>query len=493
MRNKSLMVLVMLCLLQAGKSQTHRAIEQFIQHKKMEGASFSILVKEIDSGKALYSYDADRRLTPASVLKLVTTATALEVLGAEYRFETALEYDGVVADSILQGNIYIRGSGDPTLGSSHFASDRSSYTPARNTFIPQWIAALEKKGIRRIRGSVIADERIFDNEGVSMKWMREDLGAYYGAGSYGISVFDNLYNLYLSTGAPGSRPVILSSIPSLPSLRFHNYLVSALIADDSSYIAGAPFSNDRYLYGVLPANGRRITLRGDIPDPPLFLAQYLRDRLQDAGITVEGEADCFRLLLEENRLPRGERKTLAVTRSPTLREIVRITNERSHNLYADALLKTLGAAKYGSRSDETVSTAEKGIRVVLSHWQGKGLDISSLWMFDGNGLSVSNKVTASFICELLVYMATRSSQSDAFIASLPKAGMEGTVAGILKGTDLQGKALLKSGGVSRVRAYGGYITKGNKRYAVALFANNYSCSMQEITKEIEALLLALFK
>jgi D-alanyl-D-alanine carboxypeptidase/D-alanyl-D-alanine-endopeptidase (penicillin-binding protein 4) len=491
MKNRFQSILFLCCFAQLAGAQIPPAMERFLEHKYMQGASCSFLAKEIHSGEILYAYDTDRMLPPASVLKIVTTATALELLGAEHRFSTTLEYDGVIAGNVLKGNVYIKGSGDPTLGSSHFASDRNNYTPDQNVFIPQWIDALRKKGIREITGSVIADESIFDSEGVSMKWMYEDMGSYYGAGCYGLSVFDNLYKLYMRTGSAGGKPEIVSCVPDIPSLHFHNYLISGSVKTDSFYITGAPFANERYLYGVLPANENNIALRGDIPDPPLFLAQYVYRRLQEAGIAINGKATCFRLLREANNAPRKERMTLATTYSPTLREIVRITNGRSHNLYAEALLKTLGG-KYKTQPGEVISSTGKGVRTVCAYWEKKGLDTSSLWMFDGCGLALSNKVTASFICNLLIYMATKSEQSDTFIASLPRAGMEGTVAGILKGSALQGKTLLKSGGMSRVRTYAGFITKGNKQYAVALFTYNYSCTMQEITKEIEKLLLALF-
>jgi D-alanyl-D-alanine carboxypeptidase/D-alanyl-D-alanine-endopeptidase (penicillin-binding protein 4) len=491
MKIRYLLILFLCCLTRTAGAEIPPALKQLLDGKQMKGASFSLLAKDVHSGDILYSYDTDRKMPPASVLKTVVTATALELLGAEYRFATVLEYDGVIADSVLTGNLYVRGSGDPTLGSSHFAPDRSLYTPDQNTFIPQWIASLKKNGIRRITGSVIADESIFDTEGVSMKWVYEDLGSYYGAGCYGLSVFDNLYRLSLQTGAPGSKPEIVSCVPPIPSLRFHNYLTSGAVATDSSYITGAPFAHERYLYGVLPANRKRVVLRGDIPDPPLFLAQYLYRCLRQQGIAVEGKATCFRLLQEENRMPRKERKALAATYSPVLRDIVRITNERSHNLYADALLKTLGTG-YRTKPGEVISSAGKGVRVVSAYWKEKGLDTSALRMSDGSGLAVSDKVTASFICDLLVYMATKSAQSDAFVASLPRAGLEGTVANLLKGSPLQGKARLKSGGISSVRTYAGFITKGNRQYAVALFANNYTGSMQEITGEIEKLLLALF-
>jgi D-alanyl-D-alanine carboxypeptidase/D-alanyl-D-alanine-endopeptidase (penicillin-binding protein 4) len=253
-----------------------------------------------------------------------------------------------------------------------------------------------------------------------------------------------------------------------------------------------PFAADRYLYGVLPADRTRIPLRGDIPDPPLFLAQYLHECLQREGIRIEGSPTCIRLLREEGKPPAGERRALVATSSPTLREIVRITNERSHNLYAEALLKTLGATRYAGPPGETISSAGKGIRVISGYWRGKGPDVSALWMSDGSGLASSNQVTASFLCELLRYMATRSTQADAFVASLPRAGMEGTVAGLFKGTALEGKARLKSGSMSRVRTYAGYITKGDKQYAVALFVQNYPCTLPQITREIEKLLLALF-
>jgi D-alanyl-D-alanine carboxypeptidase/D-alanyl-D-alanine-endopeptidase (penicillin-binding protein 4) len=454
----------------------------------MQGASCAFLAKEIHSGEILYACDAGREMPPASVLKTVTTATALELLGAGYRFATTLEYDGLIDGHVLKGNLYIRGSGDPTLGSSHFASARSD---APDAFAARWVDALKKKGIREITGSVIADESIFDSEGVSGKWAYEDLGSYYGAGCYGLSVFDNLYRLHLRTGSPGSKPEIISCVPAMPSIRFHNYLTSAAAASDSSYILGAPLSGERYLYGVLPAGEKSVELRGDIPDPPLFLAQYILRRLQEEKITVAGSATCFRLLQEENKIPRKERKTLATTYSPTLREIVRITNGRSHNLCAEALLRALGT-KYTPKPGEAVSSAGKGICVIRDYWAKKGLDTSGLRMFDGSGLALSDRATASFICSLLAYMAARSGEADAFIASLPKAGMEGTVSSFLKGTALQGKALLKSGGMSGVRTYAGFITKGGKQYAVALFTCNYSCTMQEITKEMEKLLAALF-
>ena len=450
----------------------------------MRGASFSLVVKDVQEGRTVYSYDTDRLQSPASVLKTVATATALEILGEDYRYPTTLEYDGILENGTLEGNLYIKGSGDPSLGSSHFA-------PGQNKFLSTWIAALQKAGIKHITGSVISDESIFDTEGVSIKWLREDMGNYYAPGSYGISIFDNMYKLSLQTGAAGTRPVLKGTEPDIPFIRFKNYLKAAPVSSDSAYIIGAPLDDVRYLYGVLPANREAYVLKGDIPDPALYLARYLTDQLQQKGIRVDGSPSCYRIEVEENRWKKGERKEIVTTYSPTLREIASVCNHVSHNLYADALVKTVGL-QYKPRRNEMMSSFGRGVQVVKEYWEKKGLDVFPLRMNDGSGLAPADKVSAGFMGELLVYMATESAVSDAFIASLPQAGIEGSVRNFLKGSKLQGKARLKSGGITGVRSYAGYITKDGKTYAVAVFSNNYSCPMSRMTRALAKLLLQLF-
>lgn len=483
-RNKIVLLCLLICLHLLAGAQTPAPVKWLLQAPYMRGASFSLVVKDVQEGRTVYSYDTDRLQSPASVLKTVATATALEILGEDYRYPTTLEYDGILENGTLEGNLYIKGSGDPSLGSSHFA-------PGQNKFLSTWIAALQKAGIKHITGSVISDESIFDTEGVSIKWLREDMGNYYAPGSYGISIFDNMYKLSLQTGAAGTRPVLKGTEPDIPFIRFKNYLKTALVSSDSAYIIGAPLDDVRYLYGVLPANREAYVLKGDIPDPALYLARYLTDQLQQKGIRVDGSPSCYRIEVEENRWKKGERKEIVTTYSPTLREIASICNHVSHNLYADALVKTVGL-QYKPRRNEMISSFGRGVQVVKEYWEKKGLDVFPLRMNDGSGLAPADKVSAGFMGELLVYMATESAVSDAFIASLPQAGIEGSVRNFLKGSKLQGKAHLKSGGITGVRSYAGYITKDGKTYAVAVFSNNYSCSMSRMTGALEKLLLQLF-
>lgn len=483
-RNKIVLLFLLLCLHLLAGAQTPAPVKWLLQAPYMRGASFSLVVKDVQEGKTVYSYDTDRLQSPASVLKTVATATALEILGEDYRYPTTLEYDGILENGTLEGNLYIKGSGDPSLGSSHFA-------PGQNKFLSTWIAALQKAGIKHITGSVISDESIFDTEGVSIKWLREDMGNYYAPGSYGISIFDNMYKLSLQTGAAGTRPVLKGTEPDIPFIRFKNYLKAAPVSSDSAYIIGAPLDDVRYLYGVLPANREAYVLKGDIPDPALYLARYLTDQLQQKGIRVDGSPSCYRIEVEENRWKKGERKEIVTTYSPTLREIASVCNHVSHNLYADALVKTVGL-QYKPRRNEMISSFGRGVQVVKEYWEKKGLDVFPLRMNDGSGLAPADKVSAGFMGELLVYMATESAVSDAFIASLPQAGIEGSVRNFLKGSKLQGKAHLKSGGITGVRSYAGYITKDGRTYAVAVFSNNYSCPMSRMTRALEKLLLQLF-
>lgn len=458
-------------------------VKQFLKSSYMQGATFSLSVKDIKSGEVVYAYQPDLLVTPASVMKTVTTAAALEILGEEYTFPTTLAYDGTLNAGVLEGNLYIKGSGDPTLGSQHLENNPTD-------FLQSWMKALQVAGIKRITGAIIADEGCFDWQGLSWKWVNEDLGSYYGTGSYGITVFDNNYKLILETGESGTKPVIKKIEPKV-NLVFHNKLECSSERPNEYYISGMPFSKERYLYGFVPCKQKAFMLRGDIPEPALFLAEYFTDYLIERGIKIEQAPSCKRMLVEAGKWKEDERTEVITTYSPPLKKIVRIVNEVSQNLYADILAKTLGNL-YEPKAQETFSSFDKGTKMITHYWENKGLNSSSLWMYDGCGLAVTDKLTANFLTDLLVYMQSKANSADAFYLSLPLAGQEGSVKNFLKGTSLQGVARLKSGSMTGVKSYAGYIKRGNKEYAVSLFINNYSCDGWKINKEIEKLLVALF-
>ncbi|MCC8143772.1 MAG: D-alanyl-D-alanine carboxypeptidase/D-alanyl-D-alanine-endopeptidase [Tannerellaceae bacterium] len=491
MKKKILYTLCLLCIVDCLSAQVPQPVKQFLAAPELQGASFAFQVKDVETGKVKYSYDAERKMIPASILKLVTTATALELLGPDYRFSTVIEYDGKIVSGVLEGNLYIRGSGDPTLGTAHVVSGPRNDFEKKNTFVREWTEAIQAAGIKKITGSIIADEQVFDAEPSSYKWFLEDIGSYYGAGSFGLNVFDNLYSLYLHAGAPGSTPVIRKSEPDVSFIRFQNNLKATAGGMDSTLIIGLPFSTERYLYGTIPANREEYVLRGDLPDPPLFLARYFSSYLTEAGIEVTGQPACYYQLRRDGKWQRSNRRELVTTRSLPLKDIILIVNNVSHNLYADALLKTIGL-QYKAGKNENINSFNRGVRVIEAFWKERGFDLSEIWMTDGSGLSPANKVTAGFLSDILCYMVQEAVHREDFTRSLPQVGIDGSVRNFLKGSTLEGRARLKSGGMSRIRCYAGCITKDNKQYAVTVMVNNYSGEVRAINRLLEKMLIALF-
>lgn len=433
----------------------------FFQQAGFESASIGYVVCDIESGEVICEKNASLSLTPASITKVITTATALEMLGGDFRFETRIEYDGEITSAgVLNGNLYIKGGGDPTLGSYRIGDPK---------FLDRWIEIIRSKGIRHITGSIIADASLYDTEGFSPKWIWEDIGNYYAAGVYALSVFDNTCRVTLASGKEGTTPQVLKIDPQIDDFKLENYLIAKNIRSDSAYFYGAPFDNVRYLYGAVPLNKERFIIKGDIPNPPLFVATELSKKLKLKGIVVDNAPF---VIFSTTTKPR---KVLYVNYSRKLTEIVKEINHRSNNLYAEHLLKYLAL-----KSVEQ-ATLNRAIYIVENHWRKQGLSTDGLFLFDGSGLSPKNAISPMFFVKLLCLM-TKSSEFENFYTSLPIAGKSGTVSSFLLGSSLAGNIRLKSGSFGQVQCYVGYLSK---KYAFAVMVNNFSCSRKTVLREIE--------
>ena len=452
------------------------AVDNFVKTKGLNSAHIGVNVIDLETGKSVASCNKNKSLAPASVMKVVTTSTALELYGPDYRIPTLLQYSGFIDSSgVLQGDIYIKGGGDPTLGSEYIDRDK-------NDFFDVCVSAVARAGIKSINGRVIADETCFDFEGISFKWLWEDLGVDYGAGSYGISIYDNIYRLFFKTEEPGSKPQILRTEPNMDDVVFRNYLISEKRDNDSVYLCGIPFTNERWLYGALPANRTEFVTGGSIPDPPYFAAMCLHKALTDAGVSISDVPTTCRILEEQNRETANNRTLLHTYYSPPLSDIIRKTNVPSNNHYADHLLKLSALSKHSQAS------FKKGTDFALSFWKNKGMNLSGLVLYDGSGLSPSNRLTPQFVTDVLLYMNNKSRYAGDFYASLPIAGKEGTVRNFLKDANI-GEVRLKSGSISGVQCYAGYINKGAKRYAFCIMVNDFENSRQALRKAMEKMII----
>ena len=436
--------------------------------KNFEGASIGFVITDLKTEKIIVSKNAEVCLTPASVSKVITTATALELLGADFKFETTLQYDGTLSNGILNGNLYICGGGDPTLGSKHFQDD----------FLINWLNVLKTKGIKQIIGSIIVDTQIFDKEPLPNGYAWTDIGNYYASGTYGLSVFDNMLNVFFESGEVGTTPTITKTSPEINDLKIENFLISKKGVGDSANFYGIPYDNKRQIFGAIEADTANFVVKADIPNPPIFLAKTFSEYLSSNGIKVSGKI---------SDIPPFPAKKIILYRhfSPPLSEIIKITNVTSNNMFAEHIFKFL--SKNSGQASISAS-----IETVKNYWQSNGLNVNTLFIEDGSGLSPHSAVCPKFINDLLIFMYKKSKNYTTFFESLPIAGQNGTVRNFLKTTKLSSKAHLKSGSISRVQCYAGYIVLDKNIYAVTVMVNNFSGNRKDAVKEIEKMILKYF-
>ncbi len=460
-------------------------IDEITNSPYLKPARWSFVVQEAESGKTLVDLNPDETLLPASTMKTVTSAAALGILGEDYRFSTYLEYDGKIVEGTLKGNLYIRGGGDPTLGSERFGEKTSVETLLDNA-----IKVVKAKGINKIEGRVIGDASIFEDAMVPVNWVWNDIGNYYGAGACGLTFHENMYYLYFEPNdTVGNIAKLLRMEPEVPGLDFINEMKTGKKGSgDQGYIYGAPYTSLRYLRGSIPQGKTEFYIKGSLPDPAHYAAFCLDKALNDASIPVSEEPQTMRALHLENIAPESDRTLLSTYKSPPLSEIVYWLNKKSVNLYAEHLLKAIGQKKLNDGS------TEGGARAVGEWWKARGVDVDGLHMNDGSGLSRYNGVTGRQLCNML-QKNTQQTWFNSFYESLPIAGLSsdpGTLRSMCKNTAAAGNLRAKSGYISRVRSYAGYVdTKSGKRLCFAMVANNFTCKASQMKNMFAELMVEL--
>ncbi len=327
-------------------------VEELKNNKALSHGIWSVYAEYADNGENLIAYNEENSLAPASGLKVFTSSTALNLLGEDYRYKTKLYYDGSIDGNILYGNIYIVGGGDPTLG-----SDLVKGSVPLDTLMMIWKNSIEKLGIKKVNGAVIGDDFLFNRITVPDYWPWIDIGNYYGAGPNALTIHDNLYRLFFHPGMQeGEKAEVVRTEPEIFGLNFINYMkTGAEGSGDNGYIYCAPKQFTATLRGTVPAGVNEFSIKGSIPNPPLFAAQYLEKYLIKSGIEVTDSAKVL-----ENKKDYNQEKLIIQTVSPPLKDIVYIVNKRSNNLYTEHLLRTIAVEK------GAVGSEEEGIKVLTS-------------------------------------------------------------------------------------------------------------------------------
>lgn len=416
-----------------------------------EATSVGIYIAELNSGKILMDNNSDVALTPASVMKAITTATTLSVLGTEYRFRTNVYTTGRMADGVLHGNVLIKGGGDPTLESRHF--------PDNNGFVDSIVCRLTQAGVREITGNIVVEQTGMTDQGIMPKWEIEDVAWDYGAGLYALNYMDNSFSLSLPSRI---------SVPDIPGLVVND---CTSFGDNDPVLVRGVNSDVLNIFGSIP-DRKGYKIQCSMPDPSRVLVNDLKRRLLLNGIAVSGSVG-----------ERGDTVLIYFHNSPKSKDIMASLMVRSDNLMAEGMLRA--SAPDSCRSGAVA--AEK------DYWKGLGIDCDCITVHDGSGLARSNKLSPRFIGNILTAMA-KGDKADDYISLFPRAGKNGTLRNLLKGSRLSGLLAMKSGSMSGVQCYAGYKLDAADRptHVVVIMTNSFFCKRRELINGIERLLLRIF-
>jgi len=475
-----LMLLVSLPISWKAQNSFEKVVENLKKDKDLRYANYGFCVLDAQTGKIIKELNSETALIPASTLKVITTSAALGILGSNYTYKTDFFYIQE-KDSISNSNtnhICIKGSGDPSFNSSYFYSNDSVFlAPILNQF--------KLKGIEPINGTVTADVSIFDNS-ISDHWIWGDIGNYFGAGASGLSYRDNKFSLFFKSGSNNTPAYLESIYPTYFSKKIQiTSNVNSNGKDDNAYVYGDPNSYIRVVNGTIPPHKLNYEIEAAMPEPGLFFANQFLIELKKQRVT-----NSYTKAIIENlpsTLLKKPNKLIYTYISPKLEKIVYYTNIKSNNHYAESLLKTLGAVKSGKQG-----TTENGIKAVEDYWRERGIDMASLHMIDGSGLSRANTITTKTQASILSKIYRDKQIYEALNASLPIAGKNGSMQNLCKGTFAENNLRAKTGYINRVRGYCGYVkTKKGTELAFSILVNNYTCSSVEMKLKIEQFLCAL--
>lgn len=464
-------IITMLVSVSIGSSQIDlpTKIENILQDPCFSSASVGISVMDLTSGQSLYAFDEERALPPASTLKIWTTAMALEVLGPSFQFKTELVASGSIRQDTLFGDIVIVGGGDPSLASQYFDQNMDQ-------LLQRWVKKIQEAGIQHVTGSVIGDASLTSPDQIAPTWPYQDLGNYYGAYHSGLNVHDNQFFLrFRQNFKEGQRVSIDAIYPEVPDL-----MVKSLVrtgppgSGDQAYIMGGPYQEQRYVQGTIPPGSGTFRIKGSLPDPAKFLAYHLKRGLMDVSITCQGGAiSTGESVHHKNSHP------LDVWYSPPLQELARVTNQRSVNLFAQSL--GIAAMQQGAFED------------LSAYWESKEIDLTGVRTNDYAGLAQDNAITTKSMVQILTWIHNDPTRFEAFRSTLAIAGQSGTLSSLLKNSQARGHIYAKSGLISGVRSYAGYIQRPDGHWiAFSVLTQNPACSGYVIRKKLAQLMETMY-
>ena len=432
------------------------AFKKLAEDPTFKHATISLYVLNTTTGKTVTEVNTNIGVAPASCQKVITASTAFELLGHDYTYKTTLAYTGNIVNGVLNGNLILKGSGDPTLGSWRYTGANEEKV------IDDLKKAIVQEGIHEIKGHVYADESLWNSEVTPDGWAWQDIGNYYGAGARALNWRENQYDLYLKSGNNIGDPVTIAGTKPafVEGLHLESKVISAAKGTgDNNYIYMPLDDSFGYVRGTTPINENHFTISGAMPHPATQLALTLEAALKNQSLEATAENYPAKNNAEQS-------KVFYTYTSPSLDSIVFHFLRRSINLYGEALLKTM------AYNFTKVGNTDSGVNEIHNFWKDKGIEPYAINIVDGSGLSPSNRVTTQALVTVMEY-ARKQKWFPSFYDALP------TISGIK----------MKSGSINGVISYTGYIKgKDNNQYTFSFVINNFDGSGNAVRRKMWDLL-----
>jgi D-alanyl-D-alanine carboxypeptidase/D-alanyl-D-alanine-endopeptidase (penicillin-binding protein 4) len=432
---------------------------------------WGVVVHSLDRNERLYELNPRTLLVPASVAKLVSAATAADAVGWDYRFETTLKATGPVQDGVLSGDLLIVGSGDPSIGGR--AGDD----------VAGWVDALKAAGIRRVTGRIIGDDDAIEDPRPQLAWAWDDLGYTTGALFGALNLAENRMTVTVTASAAAGAAAAVNVDPHASSRPLANRVATGSPGSPQllwpEQRPGEPFLT---IAGTIPAGAPPVRLNVAVGNPTFWFASVFRNRLQQQGIEVTGDAWDI-----DDVMPPPDRSAASILfthRSRPLSEIVQPMLKESINLYAEAVMR-LNAPPGGAPTNDA---ALEGVRKRFESWN---IPADGQQIIDGSGLSRRDVISADAVLAVLRRMHDPTLQSP-FMTALPIAGVDGSLSTRMRDTPAAGNVRAKTGTMSNIRSLAGYATtRDGERLAFVAMVNNFEGSGAAANQALDAIAITL--
>ena len=463
-------LLLMACAWQAwADDRLAREIEAALADPRLGEATVGVQVCAADTGRVLYSHHASRQFIPASNQKILTAATAMRELGPRYEFRTALSTGAPVpgADGVLQGDLILRGAGDPTLGSPSAGEDPSAQ-------FKHWAQELKAKGIHRVAGDLVVDDSFFDRVQVHPDWPSAQLWRAYCAPVSALSLNDNCLAVTVKPARAAGQKAKVTIWPNAPFLettvtcRTHK-------GKHAVWFQRKPGSNKIVVGGNVKLGSGGYTGLLTSPDPALGAGHALVGVLRESGVALDGRV---RRATAQEAAEAERRRVLAVRVMP-LSRVLSVMLKESQNMYAEAVVKTVGAEKGGEGS------WLGGLRRSAALLRDLKFGPDTCTLADGGGMSRNNRLSPAIICAVLVEME-RTGDGAGLRGLMASAGEDGTLKRRLRQAQYKGRIRAKTGYLRGVGALSGYArTRGGGHVAFSILINDYKGGGNTVMKQVQ--------